>query len=207
MSSKKEAMTAVAELLEVVGEHFFASDGLAKDIPLVGTVSAGINFLQNYRNKKFAKRIMTFLTNFSSEDFEKFKKAIANKSNEDLGEEILSVIDSLEKEVQVNMIARATKLHIALLEEGHSSGSIKYILDRNIHIIKQLDSHILSGFHAIYSGQNSIRDSTVDQALFNLGLLKQQDMPLTADATVFPKLRFVESDEGRSFYKKIVCGE
>ena len=207
MSSEKEAMTAVAELLEVIGKHFFASDGLAKDIPFVGTFLAGINFLQDYRNKKFAKRITTFLTNFSIEDFNKFKKAIANKSNEDLGEEILSVIESLEKEVQVNMVARATKMHIALLEEGHSPNSIKYILDYNIHIIKQLDSHLLRGLHAIYSGQNSGRIGSVDQTLFNLGLLKQDEQPSLAGATVHPLPSFTSSEQGRSFYNNIVCGE
>lgn len=207
MSSEKEAMTAVAELLEVIGKHFFVSDGLAKDIPFVGTFLAGINFLQDYRNKKFAKRITTFLTNFSTEDFNKFKKAIANKSNEDLGEEILSVIESLEKEVQVNMVARATKMHIALLEEGHSPNSIKYILDYNIHIIKQLDSHLLAGLHAIYSGQTSVRTGTVDRSLYNLGLLKQAQTPAYIGAEVMPNLSFESSTEGLNFYKKIVCGE
>ena len=206
MSSEKEAMTAIAELLEVVGKHFFASDGLAKDIPYVGTFVAGVNFLQDYRNKKFAKRIMTFLTNFSPEDFDKFKKAIANKSNKDLGEEILSVIENLEKEVQVDMVARAAKMHIALLEEGNSPSSIKYILDYSIHIIKHLDSHLLASLHAIYGGKSSIRISTADQVLYSLGLLKENhNFVLSKEGHAFH--RYLPNDEGRSFYKNIVCGD
>lgn len=207
MSIDKESLKAGAELLEVVIDTFITPDGLAKDIPLIGTVFSLADACNTFRNKRFAKRVSAFLTNFSPEDFEKFKKAIANKSNEDLGEEILSVIENLEKEIQVDMIARATKLHIALLEDGHSSNSIKYMLDHNIHIIKQLDSHLLSGLHAIYSGQNSVRTGTVDRSLYNLGLLKQAQTLAYAGAEVIPNLSFESSNEGLSFYKEIVCGE
>lgn len=209
MSSEKEAMTAIAELLEVVGKHFFASDGLAKDIPYVGTFFAGVNFLQDYRNKKFAKRIMTFLTNFSPEDFDKFRKVIANKSNEDLGEEILSVIENLENDKQVIMTSRATLKYISLLEDINSEYSyddINYIFYRNIFIIKQLDTHLLSGFIAIYSGQRSCQISLESQSLLNLGLLEQK-IDTAMIGLDNSKLSFKTCEFGQSFYKEIVCGE
>ncbi|MCL9675977.1 hypothetical protein L2096_07025 [Acinetobacter sp. ACZLY 512] len=206
MSIDKDSLKAGAELLEVVVDTFITPDGLAKDIPVVGTIFSLADACNTFRNKRFAKRVSAFLTNFSPEDFEKFKKAITNKSNEDLGEEILSVIDNLEKEVQVNMVARATKKHIALLEEGHSSESVKYILDHNIHIIKQLDSHLLAGLHAIYGGQNSVRISSVDQGLFNLGLL-EMNIISTAPAGGVPisSHSFSWCETGSNFYKYIVC--
>jgi len=207
MSVNKDSLKAGAELLEVVVDTFITPDGLVKDIPVVGSIFSLAEACNTFRNKRFAKRVSAFLTNFSPEDFEKFKKAIINKSNEDLGEEVLSVIENLEKEVQVNMIARATKKHVNLLEEGHSSESIKYIFDHNIHIIKQLDSHLLRGLHAIYSGQNSGRIGSVDQALFNLGLLEEEAQPALIGATVIPLPSFTSSEQGRSFYKSIVCGE
>lgn len=105
------------------------------------------------------------------------------------------------------MVARAAKMHIALLEEGHSPSSIKYILDHNIHIIKQLDSHLLTGLHAIYSGRTSVRTGAVDRSLYNLGLLKQAQTPAYVGAEVMSNLSFESSAEGLSFYKKIVCGE
>lgn len=208
MSIDKDSLKAGAELLEVVVDTFIMPDGLAKDIPVVGTIFSLADACNTFRNKRFAKRVSAFLTNFSPEDFEKFKKAITNKSNEDLGEEILSVIETLEKEVQVNMVARATKKHIAFLEEGHSSESVKYILDHNIHIIKQLDSHLLAGLHAIYSGQTSMRISSVDQALFNLGLLKNDTIGVTGGGGVsVPITSFNKCETGSSFYKYIVCGD
>ncbi|HGW3827928.1 TPA: hypothetical protein ACNICD_003753 [Acinetobacter baumannii] len=207
MSIDKDSLKAGAELLEVVVDTFITPDGLAKDLPVVGTIFSLADACNTFRNKRFAKRVSAFLTNFSPEDFERFKKAIANISNEDLGEEILSVIENLEKEVQVDMVARATKMHIALLEDGHSPSSIKYILDHNIHIIKQLDSHLLAGLHAIYSGQTSVRAGTVDRSLYNLGLLKQAQAPAYIGAEVVPTLSYESSTEGLSFYKKIVCGE
>lgn len=207
MSINKDSLKAGAELLEVVVDTFITPNGLIKDIPIVGSIFSLAEACNTFRNKRFAKRISAFLTNFSPEDFEKFKKAITNKSNEDLGEEVLSVIENLEKEVQVNMIARATKKHVNLLEEGHLSESVKYIFDYNVHIIKQLDSHLLRGLHAIYSGQNTVRIGSVDQALFNLGLLEQEVQPALAGATVIPLPSFTSSEQGRSFYKSIVCGE
>lgn len=207
MTIDKDSIKASAELLEVVLDTFVTPDGLAKDLPVVGTIFSLAEACSSFRNKRFAKRVTAFLNNFNSEEFEKFKKAIAKKSNEDLGEEILSVIEVLEKEAQVDMIARATKLHIALLEEGHSSQSIKYIFDHNIHIIRQLDSHLLRGLHAIYNEQNSVRIKNVDQSLANLGLLRVETIGGDAGGGVsVPQVSFIPSIEGKKFYKLIVCG-
>lgn len=206
MSSKKEALSTATELLEVMVDHFFVPDGLAKDIPVVGSLTSLINICTDFKNRRFAIRVSKFLSNFDSEEFDKFKKAIVKKSNKDLGEEILSVIEILEKEVQVDMVARATKMHIALLEEGHAPESVKYILDQNIHIIKQLDSHLLRGLHEIYSGKSSCQISLASQLLLNLGLLEQK-----VDSAMIgidnSKLSFRTCEFGRSFYSTIVCDE
>jgi hypothetical protein len=207
MSVDKDSLKAGAELLEVVIDTFITPEGLVKDIPVVGSIFSLAEACNTFRNKRFAKRVAGFLTSFSPEEFEKFKKAIADKNNEDLGEEILSVIENLEKETQVDMIARATRIHIALLEEGHSSKSIKYILDRNIHIIKQLDSHLLRGLHTIYKDQNSVRIRSVDQTLANLGLLRSETVGIDAGGGIsVPQLSFLPNEEGRIFYNLIVCG-
>ncbi|MEQ1142706.1 hypothetical protein [Acinetobacter soli] len=208
MTIDKDSIKASAELLEVVIDTFVTPDGLAKDLPVVGTICSLAEACSSFRNKRFAKRVTTFLNNFNPEEFEKFKQAILNKSNEDLGEEILNVIENLEKEVQVDMVARATKMHIALLEKGHSPTSIKYILDHNIHIIKQLDSHLLAGLHAVYNGQNSVRINSVDQALYNLGLLKMNIIDVTPIGGIpMPYHSFNSCETGDNFYKHIVCGE
>ncbi|WP_151753597.1 hypothetical protein [Acinetobacter soli] len=207
MTIDKDSLKAGAELLEVVVDTFITPDSLAKDIPVIGTIFSLADACNTFRNRRFAKRVSVFLTNFSPEDFEKFKQAILNKSNEDLGEEILNVIENLEKEVQVDMVARATKMHIALLEKGYSPSSIKYILDHNIHIIKQLDSHLLRGLHAIYNEQNSVRIKNVDQSLANLGLLRVETIGVDAGGGVsVPQVSFIPNIEGKNFYELIVCG-
>ncbi|KHO16614.1 hypothetical protein NT90_04590 [Acinetobacter baumannii] len=206
MSLDKDSLKAGAELLEVVIDTFITPDGLVKDIPVVGSVFSLAEACSTFRNKRFAKRVAGFLTSFSPEEFEKFKKAIADKNNEDLGEEILSVIENLEKEVQVDMVARATKVHVSLLEEGHAPESIKYMFDQNIHIIKQLDSLLLGGLQEIYSGRSSCQISLIKQALLNLGLLEQKiDSAKMEIDNSNPSFRTCEF--GRLFYKTIVCGE
>ncbi|NUF38455.1 hypothetical protein [Acinetobacter lactucae] len=206
MSVDKDSLKAGAELLEVVIDTFLVPEGLVKDIPVVGSIFSLSEACSTFRNKRFAKRVTAFLTNFSSDEFEKFKSVIADKRNEDLGEEILSVIENLEKEVQVNMVARATKVHISLLEEGHAPESIKYMFDQNIHIIKQLDSLLLGGLQEIYSGKSSCQIILIKQALLNLGLLEQK-----IDSAMMginnSNLSFRTCEFGRLFYKTIVCGE
>lgn len=205
MTIDKDSIKASAELLEVVIDTFVTPDGLAKDLPVVGTIFSLAEACNSFRNKRFAKRVTTFLNNFNSEEFEKFKKMIAKKSNEDLGEEILSVIENLEKEEQVHMVARATKNHINLIEGGNSSESVKYIFDHNIHIIKRLDSHALTGLHAIYGESNSTRINSVDHFLFSLGLLEMNIIDMAPVGGVsLPYHQFSPCEEGKNFYWKII---
>ena len=115
----------------------------------------------------------------------------------------MNVIDNADKINQVQMIARATKLYILSLEAGNNS---RNIFDHNIHIINQLDNYLISGMHAIYGGQASIRSSHVDPALFNLGLVDQKNERALAGAESYPKLSFVASISGEEFYSKIIIG-
>src|SRR5690606_25591019 len=147
--------------------------------------------------KIFERKIHAFLYEFKPEELENFKKLISKKGTEDLGFEILSVIDNVDKINQVQMIARATKLYIAALEEGKNP---RNIFDHHIHVIKQLDEYLLAGLHAIYDQETSIRLSQVDQALFNLGLLDQKMEPALAGAESHPKLSFSDSLAGHHFY-------
>lgn len=204
MIDKKSAI-AGGELIEAISDNLFLEDyGLFKDIPVLGTLVGAVNFYSTLKTKLFEKKIYAFLYEFNPEELQKFKNIIDTKTVADLGFEVLNIIDNVDKINQVKMIARATKEYISHLEEGHD---FRNIFDRNIHIIKHLDDYLLSGMHAIYSGQNSVRIGAVDQALFNLGLVDQKNETAYAGATTYPALLFNPSNNGKNFYKSIIIGE
>lgn len=199
------SLIAGGELIEAISDNLLLEDyGLFKDIPVFGTVVGAINFYSTLKSKIFEKKIHAFLYEFNPEELLKFKKIINKRTVEDLGFEVLNVIDNVDKINQVQMIARATKQYVHSLEAGENP---KNIFDHNIHIIKHLDDYLLSGMHAIYSGQISIPTSYVDQALFNLGLVDQKNEPALAGAISYPTLSFVGSVNGENFYKSIILGE
>lgn len=199
------ALIAGGELIEAISDNLVLGDyGLLKDIPVFGTILGAANVYSTLKSRMFEKKIHAFLYEFNGEELSKFKKIINKKTEEDLGFEVLNVIDNVDKINQVQMIARATKQYVRSLEAGENP---KNIFDHNIHVIKNLDNYLLSGMHAIYSGQGSIRISYVDQALFNLGLVNQKNEPALAGATSYPTLSFVASVNGEAFYKSIIVGE
>nr|WP_181718047.1 hypothetical protein [Psychrobacter sp.]QJS05201.1 hypothetical protein [Psychrobacter sp.] len=199
------ALIAGGELIEAISDNLLLGDyGLLKDIPVFGTILGAANVYSTLKSRMFEKKIHAFLYEFNAEELSKFKKIINKKTDEDLGFEVLNVIDNVDKINQVQMIARATKQYVRSLEVGENP---KNIFDHNIHVIKNLDNYLISGMHAIYSGQASIRISYVDQALFNLGLVNQKNEPALAAATSYPALSFVASVNGEDFYKSIIVGE
>lgn len=199
------ALSAGGELIEAISDNLLLGDyGLLKDIPVFGTILGAADAYSTLKSKLFEKKIYAFLYEFNAEELLRFKKIINKKTEKDLGFEVLNVIDNVDKINQVQMIARATKQYIRSLEAGENP---KNIFDHNIHVIKNLDDFLLSGLHAIYSGQTSIRISYVDQALFNLGLVNQKSEPALAGATSYPTLSFVASVNGEDFYKSIIVGE
>lgn len=199
------ALSAGGELIEAISDNLLLGDyGLLKDIPVFGTILGAADAYSTLKSKLFEKKIYAFLYEFNAEELLRFKKIINKKTEKDLGFEVLNVIDNVDKINQVQMIARATKQYIRSLEAGENP---KNIFDHNIHVIKNLDDYLLSGLHAIYSGQTSIRMSYVDQALFNLGLVNQKSEPALAGATSYPTLSFVASVNGEDFYKSIIVGE
>jgi len=196
------SLIAGGELIEAISDNLFLENyGLFKDIPVFGTLVGAVNFYSTLKSKLFEKKIYAFLYEFNPEELQTFKKIIDKKTIEDLGFEVLNVIDNVDKINQVQMIARATKQYISSLEEGDS---MKNIFDHNIHVIKHLDDYLLSGMHAIYGDQTSVRINYVDQALFNLGLVNQKNEPALAGATSYPTLSFIPSINGENFYKIII---
>lgn len=204
-NNNKTHLTEIAqgawELFEVVADNAFLVDGsLVKDLPIVGTVVSSLNIYQKIKAQAFEKKIIAFMREIGTEHISAFKDAIKKKGNDELGEEIINTLDKVDKAEQAQMIARATKKYI----DGSEQAS-KLIFDHDMHAIRNLDSYLLSGMESIYGNSDLKRVHSVDQALFNLGLVDQEEKPSFTSKTE-PLISFIASDRGREFYQSIVLG-
>lgn len=190
------------ELFEVVADNALLVDGsLVKDLPIVGTVVSGFTVYQKIKAYAFEKKIIAFMNEIGTEHISTFKEAIKKKGSDELGEEIINTLDKVDRAEQAQMIARATKKYI-----GGSEQASKLIFDHDMHAIRNLDSYLLSGMESIYGNGELKRVHSVDQALFNLGLVDQEGKPSFISDTV-PLISFVASDRGKNFYQSIVLGD
>lgn len=204
-NNDKTHLTEIAEgaweLFEVVADNALLVDGsLVKDLPIVGMVVSGLNIYQKIKAQAFEKKIIAFMREIGTEHISAFKDAIKKKGNDELGEEIINTLDKVDKAEQAKMIARATKKYI-----GGSEQASKLIFDHDMHAIRNLDSYLLSGIESIYGNSDLKRVHSVDQALFNLGLVDQEEKPSFTSKTE-PLISFIASDRGKDFYQGIVLG-
>lgn len=214
--TSKDLVVQAGEILEAVFSSFVIEDqSLLKDIPVVSTVAACVGFYSAYKAKSFEKKFYAFLNGFTEDQLKSFKKFIKNKSTEDVGFEVINLLDKLDKVNQVQMMARALNLYISCLEQEMNEveeSEVKSNFEHNIHIIKQLDDYLLSAMHSVYTDpvlddQNSmVMGSIIGQALLTLGLVEQKNEPAFVGAEFHQPFSFSASSYGKTFYKDIIQG-
>ncbi|MFR9546123.1 MAG: hypothetical protein SNJ29_11170 [Rikenellaceae bacterium] len=92
-------------------------DGIAKDIPVVGTIVGLIKSSQNIGNWLFLKKILAFLTKLESVDRQQREKMINKIDNsktyrKKVGDQLLFIIDSCEDDIKAEYIAVLFKAFI-----------------------------------------------------------------------------------------------
>ncbi|WP_169391743.1 MULTISPECIES: hypothetical protein [Psychrobacter] len=203
-STALQASELLGQIVEVIIDNQTLSDGLMKDLPVLGTILGISNIYNNFKAKSFEKKFKNFLLEFDdTEELQRFKDFIDKKEDEELGEVILNVIDKIDKNIQAKMLARAVKLYIY---DQSQEENAKKIFDYNIYVIKILDDYLLSGIESVYGENSCSRVGSVDIALFNLGLMDQEQKPNYLSKTQ-PLISFARSDKGYNFYRKIVLGD
>ena len=64
----------------------------------------------------------------------------------------------------------------------------------------------MTGMQSIYGDIGGARIASVDQALFNLGLLEQKNEAALAGAEQYPTISFMPCGFGEYFYDRIILG-
>lgn len=100
-----------------LGIDSLMDDGIAKDIPVVGTIVGLIKSSQNIGNWLFLKKILAFLTRLESVDRQQREKMIneidnSKKYRKKVGDQLLFIIDSCEDDIKAEYIAVLFKAFI-----------------------------------------------------------------------------------------------
>lgn len=203
LETSGQVLEAVIDVLSSGETTNFVAE-IAGEIPWISSLVGVFNIFNLVQARSLEKKFLAFYYEFNEAELAVFKKAIKKKSNADLGDEIINTLTNVDKALQAQMIARATKLHVFERDQGSDS---RMIFDHNMHAIRNLDSYLLSGMISIYGDSPSIpRVASVDQALFNLGLVIQEETTsYISDTNAL--ISFIPSDRGKDFYQSIILGQ
>lgn len=106
----KSDLSSLVQNSAEIGIDTLMKDGIAKDIPIVGTVVELIKTTQNISNWLFLKKIIAFLKNIDDIDIIKREEMITKIDNDPkyrkkVGDQLLFIIDSCEDDIKSEYIA------------------------------------------------------------------------------------------------------
>ncbi|HHC6465829.1 TPA: hypothetical protein ACN36C_004572 [Vibrio parahaemolyticus] len=116
---KSSDLQGTASGLAEVALDTFIDEGIARDIPIIGTLFGMANTVSTVRDHLFLKKIVTFLTELSSVDMKQRAKMLANIENDEkyktkVGEKLLFILDRCDDYEKAQLIA---KLFCAFVNE------------------------------------------------------------------------------------------
>lgn len=144
------------------------AEGFLKAIPFGGSVVAIGKAIANVRDARYTKQLTEFF--HESEDTKEFaQKFFKDKSNVEIGMEVLSLVERTYLAKQARMIARAFRLW---KEEKVFS---KELFDDYVSVIMTFDNHLIREFEKIMQTVPNTLFSKVNLTLVTHGFLNEQE--------------------------------
>lgn len=153
-------------------------------------------YAQKNNEALYYLQVKSFLetVEFDQNDVTKFFNE--NPDNVRLGAEIFKILEQTVIEEQAKMLSRAFSLWIQKKYENRSQ------FDRDVYLIKSMDSHLLNLFREIGELRDDGVDATHDsQHLEHLNLVVKEKNPIQNSSN---KYEYKASQLGREFYERIV---
>ena len=195
--SEKELYKIIVEagLDTAMGVFNVLTFGVAMNI--TDFIDKVIQHQKGVRDTHYALQIQAFLetpTDLTEEQFKSFMKD--NPDNQRLGLEIFKILEQTVIEEQAKMLARAFSLWVQKKYENRRQ------FDRDVYLIKSMDSHLLNLFREVGELHNDGVDTTYDsQHLEHLNLVVKEKNPIQNSSD---KYEYKASQLGREFYERIV---
>ncbi|RZG44592.1 hypothetical protein [Acinetobacter wuhouensis] len=172
-----------------------------KSIPVASIILNLTTAYSNYQTSKNQKQLLSFISQLQSADPEFIEKFFQDKSNTELGYEILGILDQTYLEKQAKMIGRT----ILLFKDDIIS---KLEFDRYTYIITRLNNHIFHLINELYNIEMN-RDTpnfefdieNPNMEFVNFGFLEEVPSPLYPGSTQITK--FKRTPNFYYFYEKI----
>ncbi|AYO54806.1 hypothetical protein [Acinetobacter wuhouensis] len=176
-------------------------EDLTKSIPVASIILNLTTAYSNYQTSKNQKQLLSFISQLQSADPEFIEKFFQDKSNTELGYEILGILDQTYLEKQAKMIGRT----ILLFKDDIIS---KLEFDRYTYIITRLNNHIFHLINELYNIEMN-RDTpnfefdieNPNMEFVNFGFLEEVPSPLYPGSTQITK--FKRTPNFYYFYEKI----
>lgn len=177
------------------------SDGVVKNIPIIGTALTLLKAGNDTHAYFFAKKIIKFLTEIEVIPYDE-RKSFVEKYHDDekgfdkVGETLLMIVDSANSIDTATFLGKAMRLYIL----GELT---KYKLDIYVHLISNLNPYLIAQVHQCYKSDFSISvNEDAKLYLISLGLLEGR-MSIRQDSRV--SLRPKKTPIGREFYINILA--
>lgn len=176
-------------------------EDLTKSIPVASIILNLTTAYSNYQTSKNQKQLLSFITQLQSADPEFIENFFQDKSNTELGYEILGILDQTYLEKQAKMIGRTT-----LLFKDDIISKLEF--DRYTYIITRLNNHIFHLINELYNIEMN-RDTpnfefdieNPNMEFVNFGFLEEVPSPLYPGSTQIT--RFKRTPNFYYFYEKI----
>jgi hypothetical protein len=220
------------DLSEVGIDALLTTDGVLKDIPILGTAFSILKLGNDVSAHFFAKRILSFLKEVDGVARESREKFFEKKDNSKIAETLLMILDKQDDYRLSELLGKAFKLYVL---EVISKKNFEYY----VHIIRNLNLFLLEIFCDLYSEKlehdifyKKLRelDYSIASTLAQLGLLQQNTgveikpsyvnrgstrersqtdliKDVMSQSTINYTVNFIRSDWGWSFYDYLILGK
>ena len=203
---KSLTTTRASEISSLLGEvalDQILTDGILKDIPIIGSAISLLRTGNDIQAYLFTKKIIKFLVQLeeipAKERSDFLEKHTQNDDNiNDLGERLLSIINNANDSNISTYLGKAFKLFI-------QEKITKNLLDMYIHVISSLNSYIIEQTHQCYKFENAIFiNGDALHFLMTVGLINGNITPHYKDGKVVYSVFPEKSIFGQKFYEDIL---
>jgi hypothetical protein len=180
-----QEVTDLAKDYSEIALDSILTDGIIKDIPIIGSIANLFKLGQSIRDRHLIKKIIKFLNRLSDipvEEKEKFIKRLNDEDkNGELFEKILIVLDRLDETIKAEMVGNLFRMYVMGVISKHLFLRGSSIVDRGVisDLVKLCLSHSRVYYGDTASDEmNQLVDREVglhqfEQNLLSLGLMEQ----------------------------------
>jgi hypothetical protein len=196
-----------ADLADKLGEvalDSVLSDGVVKNIPVIGTAITLFRAGNDIAAYFFAKKVIAFLAEVEATSKDERRAFIedhcndANGGTDHIGEITLMLLEKIDHPALARLLGRAFTLMI-------KGATNKQTFELHSYVIKNLNSYLIRQLHQFYGYANvMLIDAPAAVQLANYGLVEVSALPTYSGTTGTMNRSYERTSFGTYFYENII---